>query len=126
VFELKGELQDYFQENSKPDFAKCFEDEEWLEKLSYLADISHHKNQLNKSVQGPRENVFTSSESIPGFKRQLNLWNNRVVKGNLESFRMLLGLEGEEGYHQVSNLMENHLEEMQNEIKHFQHKCMTG
>jgi hypothetical protein len=23
--ELKGELQDYFQENSRPDFAKCFE-----------------------------------------------------------------------------------------------------
>jgi hypothetical protein len=23
VFELKGELQDYFQEDSRPDFAKC-------------------------------------------------------------------------------------------------------
>jgi hypothetical protein len=31
--ELKGELQNYFQEKSRPDFAKCFEDEEWLEKL---------------------------------------------------------------------------------------------
>jgi hypothetical protein len=28
VFELKGELQDYFQEDSWPDFAKCSEDEE--------------------------------------------------------------------------------------------------
>jgi hypothetical protein len=35
VFELTGELQDYFQEKSKPDFAKCFEDGEWLEKLAY-------------------------------------------------------------------------------------------
>jgi hypothetical protein len=25
---LKTELQDYFQENSKPDFAMCFEDED--------------------------------------------------------------------------------------------------
>jgi hypothetical protein len=58
VFELKGELQDYFQENSRPDFAKCFEDEEWLEKLSYLVDISHHMNQQ----QGPGENIFTSRE----------------------------------------------------------------
>jgi hypothetical protein len=39
VFELKGKLQYYFQENSKLDFAKCFENEEWLEKLAYLADI---------------------------------------------------------------------------------------
>jgi hypothetical protein len=44
VCELKGELEDYFQENSRPDFAKCFEDEEWLEKLAYLADIFHHMN----------------------------------------------------------------------------------
>jgi hypothetical protein len=59
VFELKGELQEYFQENSRPDFAECFEDEEWLQKLAYLADIFHHINQLNKSLQGPGENVLT-------------------------------------------------------------------
>jgi hypothetical protein len=39
VFELKGELQEYFQENSRPDFAECFEDEEWLQKLAYLATL---------------------------------------------------------------------------------------
>jgi hypothetical protein len=39
VSELKGEMQDYFQANSRPDFAECFEDEEWLEKLAYLADF---------------------------------------------------------------------------------------
>jgi hypothetical protein len=27
---LKGELQDYFQENSRPDFAEYSEVEEWL------------------------------------------------------------------------------------------------
>jgi hypothetical protein len=35
VFELKGELQEYSQGNSRPDFAECFEDEEWLQKLAY-------------------------------------------------------------------------------------------
>jgi hypothetical protein len=69
VSELKGELQDYFQENSRPHFAKCFEDEELLEKLAYLADIFHHLNQLNKSPQGPVENVLISSDKIFGFKR---------------------------------------------------------
>jgi hypothetical protein len=59
VFELKGELQHYLQENSKPDFAKCFEDKEWLEKLTYLADIFHHMNQWNKSLQDPGESVLT-------------------------------------------------------------------
>jgi hypothetical protein len=39
VSELKVELQDYFLEHSGLDFEKCFENEEWLEKLAYLADI---------------------------------------------------------------------------------------
>ena len=39
VFDLKDELQEYFQENKKQDFAKCFEDEKWSQKLAYLADI---------------------------------------------------------------------------------------
>jgi hypothetical protein len=62
VFELKGELQDYFQENNRPSFAKCFEDEEWLEKLVYLTDIFLHMSQLKKSLQGPRENVLISCD----------------------------------------------------------------
>jgi hypothetical protein len=58
VFELKGELQEYFKgrrlkvkENSMPDVDECFEDEEWLQKLAYLADIFHNMNQLNKALK---------------------------------------------------------------------------
>jgi hypothetical protein len=65
-------------------------------------------NQLNKSLQGPRENVLTSSDKILGFKRKLNLWKNHVVKGNLEMFPLLLGLESE-GYEQVLGHIQNHL-----------------
>ncbi|XP_055510562.1 zinc finger BED domain-containing protein 5-like [Leucoraja erinacea] len=53
VFQLNDELQEYFQGNNKPDFAKCFEDEKWLQRLAYMADMFHHLNQLNKSLQGP-------------------------------------------------------------------------
>jgi hypothetical protein len=55
-------------------------------------------NQLDKSLQGPRENFVTSSGKILGFKRKLNLWKNHVVEGNLEMFAKLLRLESEEGY----------------------------
>jgi hypothetical protein len=56
--ELKGELQDYLQENSRPDFAKCFTDEERLEKVTHLAGNSHHMNQLNKSASFRRSFDF--------------------------------------------------------------------
>jgi hypothetical protein len=86
LFKLKGKFQDYSQENSKPEFAKCFDDEEWLEKLAYSADNFYYMNQLNKSLQGFKENVLTSSDKIIGFKRKLDLWKNHVVKVNLEMF----------------------------------------
>jgi hypothetical protein len=40
---------------------------------------------------------LASSNRILGFERRLNLWKNHVVKGNLEIFPVLLGLESEEG-----------------------------
>jgi hypothetical protein len=119
VLELKGELQDYFQENRRPDFANSFEDEEWLEKLPYLADIFRHMKWMNKSLQGPGENILTSNDKILGLKRKLNLWKNHVVKGNLEMFPLVLGLESEEGYQQVSSLIDNHPEELRNKIKRY-------
>jgi hypothetical protein len=52
---------------------------------------------------------------------KFNLWRkkNHDVKGNPEMFPLLLGLESEEGYHQNSSLIENHLETLRNKIKHF-------
>jgi hypothetical protein len=122
VFELKGELQEHFQENTSPDFAECFEDEEWLQKLAYLSDIFHRMSQLNKSLQGPGENVLISSDNIFGFKRKPNLWKNHVAKRNLEMFPLLLGLESEKGYQQVSRLIKNQLEELQNRTE----QCFTS
>jgi hypothetical protein len=42
-----------------------------------------------------------------------------VMRGNLEMFPLLLGLESEERYQQFSSLIENHLEELRNKIKHY-------
>jgi hypothetical protein len=86
-------------------------------------------NHLNKYLQGNGKNVLTSRDKILGFKRKYNLWENHVVKKNLEMFPLLLGLDSEEEYQQVSSLIENHLEEMRNKYNiiflPFQHKCMN-
>jgi hypothetical protein len=51
--------------------------------------------------------------------RKLKLWKNHVAKRNLEIFPLLLGLESEEGYQQVSSLIGSHLEELQNKIEQY-------
>lgn len=50
LFELKDELQEFFQEKNKTGFAKCFEDEKWLQSSAHFADIFHRMNQLNETL----------------------------------------------------------------------------
>jgi hypothetical protein len=51
------------------------------------------------------------------------------VKENLEMFPLLLGLQSEEGYQQVSRFIDNDLEELRIKLNiifsPFQHKCMA-
>jgi hypothetical protein len=62
---------------------------------------------------------LTWSDKILGFKRKLNLWENNVVKGNLEMFPMLLMLDNKERYHRVQGLVDNHHVELSNKMKHY-------
>jgi hypothetical protein len=60
VSELKGELQDYFQQNNRPDFAKCFEDEEWL----FSRHFSAHEPFVQVSARLQRKCVTSSDRSL--------------------------------------------------------------
>ena len=119
MFELKDELHKYLQETNQQDFAKCFEDEHWLQKLSYLADIFYHMNQLNKSLQGPRENILTSSDKILAFKKRLDLWKSHVAQGNFDMFPRFLKSKSGDGCKKTSCLIESHLEELYIRIENY-------
>jgi hypothetical protein len=126
VCKLNCELQEYFQENSRPDFAECFEGEETSLLIRHFS--SHEP--VEQVSSRPWRKCLVSNDKILGFKRKLNLWKNQVAKRNLEMFPLLLGLDNEDGYHQVPSLIEKHLEEFQNKLNSisppFQHKRMTG
>lgn len=66
--EPNGELQGYVRKHSRPDSAKCSEDEEWLLKLANLAKICYHMKQMNHSLQDLKESILTSSDKILGEK----------------------------------------------------------
>jgi hypothetical protein len=52
VIVLKREFQGYFHQNSRSDFANCFEDEQWLEKLAYFSrHFSSHEPDEQVSVK---------------------------------------------------------------------------
>ena len=62
------------------------EDDRWIAKLAYLADIFEHLNKLNIKMQGKNENILTCSDKLKGFKEKIVLWKNEFIQGSLEMF----------------------------------------
>ncbi len=58
VFELRQELLLFFKGNTKASFCERLESTNWQMKLSYLADIYQHLNNLNTSIQEGKHSDF--------------------------------------------------------------------
>lgn len=85
LYELREELK-VFLTNEGSDYAKLLASDEWCARLTYLADIFHHLNELNTRMQGRNENLLTSTDKINGFHSKVLLWLQHVESGNLEMF----------------------------------------
>ena len=55
------------------------QDNNWLSKLAYLADMFDKLNTLNLSLQGPQTNAVTLNDKISAFISKLKLWQERVL-----------------------------------------------
>lgn len=63
VYELRHELQQFFEDN--PFYlASNLHDEDFLQKLAYLADILSVLNELNSSMQGVSVTLFNTQDKI--------------------------------------------------------------
>ena len=116
VFELRDQLLIFFKDTNKDEFCSYLEDETWVLKLAYLVDIYQHLNTLNTSMQGPKENVLTSTDKLLAFKNKLNVWKKHLSRGNMEMFPLLLQLQSGADYEEVIPLITSHLESLSEKI----------
>lgn len=86
VCELKGKLQEYLKDKRGQILPSTENQIKTSCRLTCFANIFHHMNQLDKSLQGPEENILTSSDKTFGFKRNRIIGKNRVATGKLEIF----------------------------------------
>jgi hypothetical protein len=80
VSELREELLLFFKDNNKASFSDFLEDTKWLLKLAYLADVYQNLNTSNTSMQGPKENILTSTYKLLVFKNKLHVWKKTPFK----------------------------------------------
>ena len=59
MFELKEEVLAFLTIEGH-EYADLFADDEWISKLAYLSDTFVHLNELNRKMQGRKENILTS------------------------------------------------------------------
>ena len=57
---------------------QLFEDNHWMAKLAYMADIFEHLNELNKKMQDRSEKYLTCFDKLMGFKNKLELWQKEL------------------------------------------------
>jgi hypothetical protein len=76
-------LQLFFKDSNKESFSDFLEDTKWLLKLAYLAYIYQHLNTLNTSMQGPQENILTSTDKLLAFKNKIQVRKNHLSSGNI-------------------------------------------
>ena len=86
LFELRHEISQFLLSQNIHDLYALFENDRWIAKLAYLADIFKHLNELNNKKQGKNENILTCSDKLKRLKEKIVLWKNELIRGSLEMF----------------------------------------
>ena len=85
VYLLRDELSEFFK-NEHPSFKEKLINNDWIARLAYLSDIFAILNSINQSMQGPNENILTSTDKIISMESKLHLWKNHVANNRFEMF----------------------------------------
>ena len=67
VFELKDEIRMFLGVQGKHELLVHFNDEDWLKRVAYLADILELRNRLNLKLQGKETNIIALPDNFGAF-----------------------------------------------------------
>ncbi|XP_051784748.1 zinc finger BED domain-containing protein 5-like [Erpetoichthys calabaricus] len=118
LFELRYEVREFFIDQNMPELYQRLDDDYWIAKLAYMADIFEHLNELNKKMQGRNENILTCSDKLQGFKKKLELWQEELQKGCLEMYQRT-NHSTTENKQLIVDLAQQHLSMLQQKFDHY-------
>lgn len=121
LFELRSEVFRFLSEQNH-DMKHLFNDEEWLSRLAYLADIFDRLNILNMGLQGPSTTVFTTNDKISSFKKKLVLFRSQAQDKDFSAFPTLASFLEENDISlkpQVTDDITSHMEALQTSFDHY-------
>jgi zinc finger BED domain-containing protein 5/7/8/9 len=105
-----------FLEIEDQDFGFQLHDEIWWLKVQFLSDLFGKLNSLNLSLQGPSENIITSSSKLKSFNEKLSLWKSKISKGIFDCFPTVNESQHE---NKIGNEILNTLSDLQSSLQHY-------
>lgn len=124
LFELRCEVSQFLLNQKMPELHQLLENNHWVVKLAYMADIFEHLNELNKKLQGRNENLLTCSDKLNGFKKKLELWQTELQRGSLTMFQRTNQIKIERRQ-VILDLAQEHLTLLQQKFEHYFHAINT-
>jgi hypothetical protein len=65
------------------------ERKDFIHGLAYLADIFNHINEINLSIQGPKDTIMDATENLQAFLAKLSIWKKRGEADIVANFQIL-------------------------------------
>lgn len=90
--------------------------DEFLIKTSYLAEIFSLYNEANKRMQGADASVMECKEAVDAFVRKVEYRKNKLGKGDLQQFPLLLQQSGGKLSDALARQFTRHMEQLQEEM----------
>lgn len=129
VFELRDEVRLFLvqlqydgKEMANNFLRDCLNDETWLLKLSYLADIFSSLNMLNLTLQGEDVHRFFVQDKIDSTIKKIDRWHKKVQAGKFDSFPLMNEFVD---FHEltvgprISEIILEHLQGLSSELKRY-------
>jgi hypothetical protein len=71
-------------------------------------------------MQGPQENILTSTDKRLAFKNKIHVWKEHLSNGSIEMFSLLLQIQDQSDYKEVIPLIISHLQSLTDSLdQHF-------
>ena len=68
LFKLQSKIKQFLLKQNMHKLYKYLEDDHWIAKLAYMADVFEDMNELNIKMQEISENILTCSDKLHGFQ----------------------------------------------------------
>lgn len=87
LLELRTEVSSLLNDQNSL-LADYLNDQEWLCKLCYLADIFSKMNEFSTSIQGKRKTIFDANDKIAALKKKIAFYMESVENKDLTCFSL--------------------------------------